>query len=227
MRRTRYSTTYYDRGGAPQFATLPSVTPGEGANTSTALPLAKAGGGEETYLDKMEMPGKSCKRGAEIRQSQSDSEDKGSMDENHIPTGADSDHPDSDMELDKDDLEVASKIDPTYVNDINSELQDQRIGVAGDAFSTQVQILGHSLRNGKLTLKVLLGDSMVPVDADWTDIQTYLLNYEHVKRCSDEYTHHFWDIYSSIFATLDIITVELRIKVVAQIMVTTTHWKGH
>jgi hypothetical protein len=93
------------------------------------------------------------------------------MDENHIPTVADSDHPDSDVELDRDDLEVASIIDPTYVNDINSELQDQGIGVAGDAFSTQVQILGHSLRNVKLTLKVLLGDSMVPVDADWKDIR--------------------------------------------------------
>jgi hypothetical protein len=50
------------------------------------------------------------------------------------------------------------------VNDINSELQDQGFGVAGDSFNTQVQILGHSLRNRKLTLKVLLGDSMVPVD---------------------------------------------------------------
>jgi hypothetical protein len=85
------------------------------------------------------------------------------MDNDHIPTGVDSDHPDSDMELNKDDLEVASEIDPTYADDINSELQDQGIGVAGDAFSTQVQILGHSLRNGKLTLKVLLGDSMVPI----------------------------------------------------------------
>jgi hypothetical protein len=118
-----------------------------------------------------QMPVKSRKRGAELRISQSDSEDEGSMGENCIPTGADSDHPDSDMELDKDDLEVASIIDPTYVNDIKSELQDQGIGVAGDAFSTQVQILGHSLRNGKLTLKVSLGDCMVPVDADWTDIR--------------------------------------------------------
>jgi hypothetical protein len=97
------------------------------------------------------------------------------MDENLIPTGIDSDHPDSDMELDKDDLEVASKIDPTYVDDINSELQDQGIGVTGDAFSTQVQILGYSLKNGKLTLKVLLGDSMVPVDADWMDIREDVL----------------------------------------------------
>jgi hypothetical protein len=54
----------------------------------------------------------------------------------------------------------------------------------------------------------------------------YLLNYEHVDRCSDEYTRHFCDIYSFIFATLDIITVKLRIKVLAQIMMTTTHWKG-
>jgi hypothetical protein len=111
--------------GAPQFATL-------GATTPTALPLAKAGGEEETCLDKMKMPVKSRKRGAELRQSQSDSEDEGSMDENHIPTVADSDHPDSDVQLDRDDLEVASIIDPTYVNDINSELQDQGIGVAGD-----------------------------------------------------------------------------------------------
>jgi hypothetical protein len=52
----------------------------------------------------MEMPVKSYKRGAEPRQSHSDSEDEGSIDENHIPTVADSDHPDSDVELDKDDL---------------------------------------------------------------------------------------------------------------------------
>jgi hypothetical protein len=63
--------------GAPQFATLPPVTPGEGATTPTALPLAKAGGGEETYLDKMEMSVNSRKRGAELRQSQSDYEDEG------------------------------------------------------------------------------------------------------------------------------------------------------
>ncbi len=73
--------------GAPQLATLPPVTPGEGATTPSALPLAKAGGGEETYLDKMDTAEKSRKRGSELRQSQSDSEDEGNMDENHIPTG--------------------------------------------------------------------------------------------------------------------------------------------
>ncbi len=82
------------REGAPQTTTLPPVTPGDGVTT---LPLAKAGGGEEEpYLDKMETPVKSRKRGAEPRQSQSDSEDEGIMDNDHIPTGVDSDHPDSD-----------------------------------------------------------------------------------------------------------------------------------
>jgi hypothetical protein len=57
------------------------------------------------------------------------------------------------------------------VNDINSELQDQGIGIASDAFSTKVQVLDHSLRNGKLALKVLLGDSLVPVNADWKDMR--------------------------------------------------------
>jgi hypothetical protein len=42
------------------------------------------------------------------------------MDDNHIPTMDDSDHPDSNVELDQDDLEVAPAIDPTYVDDINT-----------------------------------------------------------------------------------------------------------
>jgi hypothetical protein len=126
-------------------ATLPPDTTGEGAPQSTVI---------------------SHKWQDEPRQSHSDSKDEGSMDGNNIPTADDSDNPDSDVELDQGDLELSPAIDPTYVKDINSELQDQRICVASDAFSTQVQILGHSLRNGKFTLKVLLGDSMVPVDAD-------------------------------------------------------------
>jgi hypothetical protein len=44
------------------------------------------------------------------------------MDKNHISTVTDSDHSDSDAELHKDDLEVTSTIDPTYADDINSEL---------------------------------------------------------------------------------------------------------
>jgi hypothetical protein len=84
----------------------------------------------------MKIPIKTRKRGAEPRQSHSNCEDETSMDKNHIPTVANSDPSDSDVELHKDDLEVTSTVDPTYAYDIKSELQDQEIGVAGDPFST-------------------------------------------------------------------------------------------
>ncbi len=78
--------------------------------------------GKEFCLDKMKRHVVWCKRRAEQRQSHSDSEDEGSMDKNHIPTMDDSDHPTSNVELDKDGLEVAPAINPTYIDDINSEL---------------------------------------------------------------------------------------------------------
>jgi hypothetical protein len=62
-------------------------------------------------------------------------------------------------------------VDPSYADDINSELQDQGIGVAADQFNTRVDILGHNLRNGKLTLKARLGNSMQPVDVSWEDLR--------------------------------------------------------
>ncbi len=42
-----------------------------------------------------------------------------------------------------------------------------------------------------------------------SNFQAYLLAYEHSERCSDEYILHFCDLYSSIFALLDIITAKL------------------
>ncbi len=57
------------------------------------------------------------------------------------------------------------------MDDINSELQDQGIGVAGDAFSTQVQIMSHCLRNGKLDLKAKLGVSLKPLKVDWESLR--------------------------------------------------------
>ena len=44
------------------------------------------------------------------------------MDENHIPSLADSVHSDSNVKLHTDNLEVTSTIDPTYMDVINSEL---------------------------------------------------------------------------------------------------------
>jgi hypothetical protein len=44
------------------------------------------------------------------------------------------------------------------------------------------------------------------------EIQSYLLSYEHVDRCSNEYIHHFCNIYSSIFETLDTIKAKPMIK---------------
>jgi hypothetical protein len=70
---------------------------------------------------------------AEPRLSHSDSELR-RMDNNQIPTADDSDHLNSNVELDQDALEVAPAIDPAYEDDINSELQDRGIGVASDAF---------------------------------------------------------------------------------------------
>ena len=48
--------------------------------------------------------------------------------------------------------------------------------------------------------------------AIFSDIEDYLLTYEHSERCSDEFITHFCDFYSSIFATLDVITAKLQIK---------------
>jgi hypothetical protein len=46
----------------------------------------------------------------------------------------------------------------------------------------------------------------------FSNIQPYLLAYEHDGRCSDEYIRHFCDLYRSIFATLDVIMAKLHIK---------------
>jgi hypothetical protein len=46
------------------------------------------------------------------------------MDENHIPSLADNVHSDTDVKLHADNLEVTSTIDPTYMDVINSGLQD-------------------------------------------------------------------------------------------------------
>jgi hypothetical protein len=48
----------------------------------------------------------------------------------------------------------AETVDPSYVDDINSELQDQGIGVGKDQFSTEIHILGHTLKRGILNLWV-------------------------------------------------------------------------
>jgi hypothetical protein len=54
-----------------------------------------------------------------------------------------------DQEDSKDDTAVeddspAKTVDPSYVDDINSELQDQGIDVGKDQFSTEIHILGHT-----------------------------------------------------------------------------------
>ena len=85
------------------------------------------------------------------------------MDENHIPSLADSVPSDSDVKLHTKNLKVTSTIDPAYMDVINSELQDWEIDVAADAFSSQIWTLGHSVKNGNLKLNVLLNDSMVPI----------------------------------------------------------------
>jgi hypothetical protein len=46
----------------------------------------------------------------------------------------------------------------------------------------------------------------------FSNIQPYLLAYEHDGWCSDEYIQHFCNLYRSIFATLDVITAKLHIK---------------
>ncbi len=77
---------------------------------------------EQTCLNKIEISAKSRTRGLEPSQNHSNFEDKDNMDENHMPTLADSVHSDSDVELYKDYWEVTSTIDPTYADNINSEL---------------------------------------------------------------------------------------------------------
>jgi hypothetical protein len=44
------------------------------------------------------------------------------------------------------------------------------------------------------------------------NIKDYLLHYENDEKCSDAYIYHCCELYSSIFATLDVITAKLRIK---------------
>jgi len=46
----------------------------------------------------------------------------------------------------------------------------------------------------------------------FSNIQPSLLAYEHDGQCSDEYTQHFCDLYSSIFATSDVIMAKLHKK---------------
>ena len=43
-------------------------------------------------------------------------------------------------------------------------------------------------------------------------IQAYLLEYDNAEKCSDDTIFQICDLYSSIFATLDVITAKLRIK---------------
>jgi hypothetical protein len=126
----------------------PPATPGEEANNSTTLPLAKAGEGEDRNLDIEEKHAVSCKQRA--KRLHSDSEDEKSTG-SHIPTAYESDQPDSNDELDPKGLDLAVGIDPTYGDDIDSEFQDQGIGVEGDAFSAQMEILYHRVGNGSLS----------------------------------------------------------------------------
>jgi hypothetical protein len=68
-------------------------------------------------------------------------------------------------------IDIAEEIDPSYLEDINSELQDQGIGIAKDQFSTQVQIISHTLKKGKLSLHVKLGSSAQATNIDWKDLR--------------------------------------------------------
>jgi hypothetical protein len=89
----------------------------------------------------------------------------------HIPDVDNDEVPDSDVELEEEASDIVPTIDASFVDDINSELQDQGIGGTGDAFSTQVTIISHCLRNGKLDLKAKLSVSLEPISVDWESLR--------------------------------------------------------
>jgi hypothetical protein len=117
---------------------------------------------------------------------QPDSDDDNTSTSSYISTAEDIQVPDSDDDLEVNAADISDNVDPSYLDDINSELQDQGIGVAKDAFSMDVQIISHSLRNGKLTLKAQLGKALAPVSVDWeelkVDVPATLANYILTKR---------------------------------------------
>jgi hypothetical protein len=81
----------------------------------------------------------------------------------------------TDQEDSEDDTAVevdspAETVDPPYVDDINSELQDQGIGVSKDQFSTEIHILSHTLKKGILNIWVRLGSLLIPTRVSWEDL---------------------------------------------------------
>ncbi len=78
---------------------------------------------------------------------------------------------DNEEDTEAEDDSPVGAVDPSYVDDINSELQDQGIGVGKDQFSTDIHILGHTLRKGKLDLRVRLGSSLIPTKVSWEDLR--------------------------------------------------------
>jgi hypothetical protein len=83
-----------------------------------------------------EMPNKQSSEGQDP-----DTDDEGSTG-NHITDGNESEVPDSEDDLGPGAIDIADAVHPSFIEDINSKLQDQGIGVAGDAFNTQIQIIG-------------------------------------------------------------------------------------
>jgi len=98
-----------------------------------------------------------------------DSSDEGTSD--CITQDSDTmDQEDSEVDTEAEEGSPAETVDPSYVDDISSELQDQGIGVGKDQFSTEIHTLGHTLKNGKLNLRVRLGSSLIPTRVNWEDL---------------------------------------------------------
>jgi len=96
--------------------------------------------------------------GQEVKRATSPSDNGDSSDEetgNCITLDSDTmDQEDSEVDTAVEDDSPAETVDPSYVDDINSELQDQGIGVGKDQFSTEIHILSHTLKRGILNLWV-------------------------------------------------------------------------
>jgi hypothetical protein len=112
--------------------------------------------------------------GKEVERATSPSDNGDSSDEgtsNCITLDSDTmDQEDSDVDTAIEENSPAETVDPSYVDDINCELQDQGIGVGKDQFSTEIHILGHTLKRGILNLRFWLGSLLIPTRINWEDL---------------------------------------------------------
>jgi hypothetical protein len=112
--------------------------------------------------------------GQEVKRATSPSDNGDSSDEetgNCITLDSDTmDQEDSEVDTAVEDDSPAETVDPSYVDDINSELQDQGIGVGKDQFSTEIHILSHTLKRGILNLWFQLGSLLIPTRINWEDL---------------------------------------------------------